>query len=65
MLPFYASLTSFFSMVKKRVFKDETGATAVEYGLIIGLIAVVVITGLLLLGPAIRDLFTDVAGRLP
>lgn len=65
MLPFYASLTSFFSMVKKRVFKDETGATAVEYGLIIGLIAVAVIVVLVALGPQIAALFQQVSDALP
>ena len=32
----------------------------VEYGLIIGLIAVVVIVALVALGPKIRDMFQDV-----
>jgi pilus assembly protein Flp/PilA len=48
----------------KKVFgflKDENGQGMVEYGLIIGLIAIVVIAGLLILGPKIRDLFTSVA----
>jgi Flp pilus assembly pilin Flp len=35
--------------------------TAVEYGLILALIAGVIITGLLLLGPAISSLFSSSA----
>lgn len=36
----------------------------VEYGLIIGLIAVVVIVALVALGPKIRDMFNDVNEQL-
>jgi pilus assembly protein Flp/PilA len=46
-------------------FKDEEGATMVEYGLLVALIAVVCIAGLLILGPKINTLFTDVAGAIP
>lgn len=47
-------------------FKDEEGASAVEYGLIVGLIAVVLIAVLILVGGAddssgLRGLFNDVA----
>lgn len=65
MLPFYASLASFLSMVKKRTLKDETGATAVEYGLIIGLIAVAVVAVLVLLGPEIARMFQQVVTAIP
>lgn len=37
--------------------RNEEGQGMVEYGLIIGLIAIVVIVALLALGPKIRDLF--------
>jgi pilus assembly protein Flp/PilA len=43
--------------------RNEDG-TAAEYGLIIAGVAVVIIAGLVILGPAIRDLFIDVAGDL-
>ena len=39
--------------------RDREGQTMAEYALIIGGIAIVVIAGLLILGPAIRDLFED------
>lgn len=41
-------------------FKDEEGQGMVEYGLIVGLIAVVVIVALVALGPKIRDMFQEV-----
>ena len=37
----------------------EEGQTMAEYALIIGGIAIVVIAGILILGPAIRDLFQE------
>ena len=44
----------------RKWFKDEEGQGMVEYGLIIGLIAVVVIVALVALGPKVRDLFDQV-----
>jgi Flp pilus assembly pilin Flp len=37
----------------------QEGQTMAEYALILGGIAVVVIAGIIILGPAIRDLFQD------
>lgn len=45
----------------KNFFKDENGQGMVEYGLIIGLIAIVVVAGLVVLGPKIKDMFTNIA----
>ena len=45
-------------------FKDEEGQGMVEYGLIIGLIAVVVIVALVALGPKVRDMFDQVNDEL-
>ncbi|MFK4296027.1 pilus assembly protein Flp/PilA [Arthrobacter sp. GAS37] len=39
---------------------DETGATAVEYGIMVSLIAVVIIVAVTLLGGTIKDTFTNV-----
>jgi pilus assembly protein Flp/PilA len=44
---------------------DEEGASAVEYGLLVGLIAAVLVAALTLLGGNIRDLFNAVAGKIP
>ncbi len=40
---------------------DESGATAIEYGLLASLIAVVIIAGASLLGTNINTMFTDIA----
>jgi pilus assembly protein Flp/PilA len=40
---------------------DDRGVTAVEYGLILALVAGVIIAGLLLLGPALDTLFSNSA----
>jgi pilus assembly protein Flp/PilA len=48
----------------QRTRADERGATMIEYGLMVALIAMIVVPALLILGPAIVGLFTDVAGNL-
>ena len=48
----------------RKWFKDEEGQGMGEYGLIIGLIAVVVIVALVALGPKIRDMFDQVNDEL-
>lgn len=45
-------------------FEKEEGQGMAEYGLLLALIAVVVIIALNVLGPAIADLMTEVAGSL-
>lgn len=45
--------------------KEEEGASAVEYGLIIGLIAVALIVVLTLLGGGLGNLFENVCDQLP
>ena len=40
--------------------KDDKGATAVEYGLMVALIAVVIIAGVTLLGTKLSTLFNTV-----
>ncbi|AAK24910.1 Flp family type IVb pilin [Caulobacter vibrioides] len=41
-----------------RFLKDESGATAIEYGLIVALIAVVIVTAVTTLGTNLRTAFT-------
>ena len=43
---------------------NEKGATAIEYGLIAALIAVVIITAVTLVGDDLANTFTDVATSL-
>ncbi len=47
-----------------RFMKDESGATAIEYGLIAGLIAVAIIAGASTLGNALDDQFNDLADEI-
>ena len=43
------------------IIQDESGATAIEYGLIAGLVAVAIIAAVSALGTSLSDLFTSVA----
>ena len=45
--------------------RDETGATAVEYGLLVGLIAAVIIVVVGLLGQEIMRAFQTIVTALP
>jgi pilus assembly protein Flp/PilA len=47
-----------------RLMKDESGATAIEYGLIAALISVALIGGAQALGVQLDLLFDDLGGRL-
>lgn len=47
-----------------RFIKDESGATAIEYGLIAGLIGVVIIAGVRSLGTKVGSQFNNIAGNL-
>jgi len=47
-----------------RFLKDESGATAIEYGLIAALIAVVLITVLTTVGGNLSDRFDEIATGL-
>ena len=48
----------------KKIFRDEEGATAVEYGLMVALIAIVIIAAVTLLGTALNDKFQTVASSV-
>ena len=43
---------------------NENGATAIEYGLIAALIAVVIITGVTAVGTSLSTTFTNISGNL-
>ncbi|MBB6412972.1 Flp family type IVb pilin [Mesorhizobium sangaii] len=47
-----------------RFLKDETGATAIEYGLIIGVLSLTIIGGISQVFNAITWLFSDSSSRL-
>jgi pilus assembly protein Flp/PilA len=44
--------------------RDESGATAIEYGLIAALIAVVIITGVTSVGTKLSTTFNTLSGKL-
>jgi pilus assembly protein Flp/PilA len=48
----------------KSFLKDESGATAIEYGLIAGLVSVAAIGALQLMGTSLVDIFTVVQTEL-
>jgi pilus assembly protein Flp/PilA len=48
----------------KNFFSDESGASAVEYGLLVTLIALAIIGGARALGGGISNMFTNAAGNL-
>jgi pilus assembly protein Flp/PilA len=52
-------LTTINSMIR-----DEDGATMVEYGLLIGLIAIVAMVGVKTLGSNLQTLYTTIAGSI-
>lgn len=44
--------------------KDEEGATAIEYGLIAGLVSLAIIGGLTLISPQLERIFDAIAAAL-
>jgi pilus assembly protein Flp/PilA len=48
----------------RTVVSGESGATAVEYGLMVALIAMAIFGGVYLLGPALLGVFTEVGSSL-
>ncbi len=48
-----------------RFVKDESGATAIEYGLIASLVAVVLVVALGAMGSKLSGTFNNVASSLP
>ena len=60
----YATLLTLAAFAKDRLRKED-GATAVEYGLLVGLIAVVIIGAVFALGGKLNTLFTSIGTALP
>jgi pilus assembly protein Flp/PilA len=48
-----------------RFAQDESGATAIEYGLIAALIGLAIVTGATLVGTRLEALFQSIATHLP
>ena len=64
MINLYTALATLASFTKSRLKDEEKGATAVEYGLMVGLIAVVIIAAVALLGTQLDGLFRRVVAAL-
>ncbi len=60
----YATIASLVAVTQHRLQNEEKGATAVEYGLMVGLIAVVIIGIVATLGGQLEALFTTVSEEL-
>ncbi|AOT02057.1 Flp family type IVb pilin [Arthrobacter sp. U41] len=58
------SMLAFVAGVKDKMASDEKGATMVEYGIMVALIAVIVIAAVGPLGTTIRDMFAGVTAQL-
>ncbi|MCA0143724.1 Flp family type IVb pilin [Blastococcus sp. LR1] len=60
----YTAVTTFVAATQHRLRSEEKGATAVEYGLMVALIAVVIIGVVSALGGQLSGLFSEVGGEL-
>ena len=59
-----ATIVTLYSLAEERLKREEKGATAVEYGLMVGLIAVVIIAAVALLGTKLDGLFDTIGAKL-
>lgn len=64
MLTIFVALQTLGLSAKRRLTRSDDGATAVEYGLMVGLIAVAIIATVTLLGTQLNALFTEITGAL-
>ena len=65
MTQLYTTLYTLAAFSADRLKKETKGATAVEYGLMVGLIAVAIIVTVGLLGGKLNGLFTTIKDGLP
>lgn len=52
------------SSLIKSLIRDQSGATAIEYGLIAALVAIAAMGGMSLLGTSLNSIFTNVGNTL-
>jgi pilus assembly protein Flp/PilA len=57
------SMTAFIAGIRER-FESEKGATATEYSLLVGLIALVIVAGVTLFGGNLNTFFNGLAGKV-
>jgi len=58
-------LNAVVSKFVSRFVRDDRGATMLEYGLLVGLIAIVAVTAMTALGVNFTTLFDDATAKLP
>ena len=63
MVKLFVTLESFVMFARERM-REEKGATAVEYGLMVGLIAAVIIATVIILGGQLDALFQRIVTAL-
>ena len=59
-----ATIVTLYSLAEERLEREEKGATAVEYGLMVDLIAVGIITAVLFLKDSLSELFNTIGEEL-
>ena len=57
-------IVAYLTEIRYRFAQDSKGVTAIEYGLIAALVAVVLISALTKLGTSLKTLFTYISGQL-
>lgn len=65
MTKFLVTLHTFALQSGDRLRRDERGASAVEYGLLVALIAAAVIAAVVLFGPQLTALFQNMIPKTP
>ncbi|WP_104081783.1 Flp family type IVb pilin [Cryobacterium sp. Y11] len=60
-MKFYTKIAAFTNSLRS----DEEGATAVEYGLMVSLVAVAIIAAVTLLGTDLANTFKTITDKLP
>jgi pilus assembly protein Flp/PilA len=64
MASIFSHLFALSVVTKERMSSEDRGATAVEYGLLVGLIAVVIIAAVTTLGTNLTALFSSAAASI-
>ncbi|MHA7153845.1 Flp family type IVb pilin [Arthrobacter sp. TMN-50] len=65
MVSLFAALHVLGLKATERLHREQTGATAVEYGIMVGLIAVVIIVAVGLIGGDLTQLFNRIVTAIP
>ncbi|WP_347060131.1 Flp family type IVb pilin [Blastococcus sp. HT6-30] len=60
----YVTFMTLVAVAQNRLEREEKGATAVEYGLMVGLIAAVIIATVVTLGGQLDALFVKITSKL-